>query len=72
MSASTPIRFRLFYVDDSGSNQSGIVVYSFSEPRRSPKSGGRACHCRDSPAPRSIDRSSRCEYVATATAAVAM
>ena len=31
MSARTSIRFRLFYVDDSGSPQSGIVVYSWLE-----------------------------------------
>jgi hypothetical protein len=31
MSATTPVRFRLFYVDDSGSHQSGIVVYSWLE-----------------------------------------
>jgi hypothetical protein len=29
MHPDTPERFRLFYVDDSGSPTSGIVVYSF-------------------------------------------
>lgn len=31
MSTRSPLRFRLFYVDDSGSPQSGIVVYSWLE-----------------------------------------
>jgi hypothetical protein len=31
MSIRTQVRFRLFYVDDSGSPQSGIVVYSWLE-----------------------------------------